>query len=98
MVTIYADSNLYAYSSGVFTCSVDFNTAFSNINHAVELVGMDCSGNYIIKNSWGTSWGEGGYATVSPTSDCGISAYVYQLLWAQSLTLSLALLIIFISI
>ncbi len=57
VVAIYAEANLYAYSSGVYSCPVGFSTAFSSINHAVELVGMDCSGNYIIKNSWGTSWG-----------------------------------------
>lgn len=57
VVGIYAEANLFAYSSGVFVCSVSNTAAYSQINHAVELVGMDCSGNYIIKNSWGTGWG-----------------------------------------
>jgi hypothetical protein len=46
----------------------------------VELVGMDCNGNYIIKNSWGTSWGDGGFATIDAANDCGLSAFVYILL------------------
>ena len=56
--------------------------AYANINHAVELVGVDCStGNYIIKNSWGTSWGDGGFATIDTTADCGLSAFVYSIIW-----------------
>ena len=80
MAGIYADSGFGIYSGGVFSCSVNFTTAYSKINHAVELVGMDCNGNYIIKNSWGTSWGNAGFATVSAANDCGLSAYVYSIL------------------
>lgn len=87
VVAIYADSTFMSYSSGTFSCPVNFTTAFANINHAVELVGMDCNGNYIIKNSWGTSWGESGFATVSASSDCGISAYVYSILFEPSIKL-----------
>jgi hypothetical protein len=38
--------------------------------HSVEIVGADDSlngGSYIIKNSWGTSWGDGGYGTIKYT-------------------------------
>jgi cathepsin L len=87
VVAIYADSTFMSYSSGIFSCPVNFDTAFGNINHAVELVGMDCNGNYIIKNSWGTTWGESGYATISPTSDCALSAYVYSVLFEPSIKL-----------
>jgi len=45
-----------SYTGGVYTCSV------SQPNHAVLLVGYSDSGSYwIIKNSWGASWGESGY-------------------------------------
>ena len=57
VVAIYAGSDLYTYSSGVFSCSLNNTAAKASINHAVELVGIDCDGNYLIKNSWGTSWG-----------------------------------------
>ena len=87
VVAIYADSTFMYYSSGVFSCPDNFDTAFGSINHAVELVGMDCNGNYIIKNSWGTSWGESGYATISASSDCAMSAYVYSILFEQKLSL-----------
>lgn len=94
VVAIYAEANLYSYSSGVFVCPVNSTFAKANINHAVEMVGMDCSGNYIIKNSWGTGWGEGGYATIDPNNDCGISAYVYSILSGVYLDKSAVLLLL----
>jgi C1A family cysteine protease len=42
------------------------------------LIGYDASGNWIIKNQWGTSWGESGFATISSTNNCALSAWVYQ--------------------
>ncbi len=74
------ESGFYTYSSGIYSCPVDSATAYANINHAVELVGMDCDGNYIVKNSWDTTWGDSGFATVDKDNDCGISAFVYTVL------------------
>jgi hypothetical protein len=42
------------------------------------LIGYDASGNWIIKNQWGTSWGESGFATISGTNNCALNAWVYQ--------------------
>jgi len=56
-ILIYADSGFMSYSSGIYGCPTSFATSYSNINHAVVLVGYDASGNWIIKNQWGTSWG-----------------------------------------
>lgn len=36
----------------------------SGINHIIAIVGWDGLGNWIMKNSWGTSWGQSGYAPV----------------------------------
>ncbi len=46
------------------------------INHAVLLIGYTSKA-WIIKNSWGTNWGLGGYILVSRTSsyNCGIGLY-----------------------
>lgn len=41
-------------------------------------MGFTLDGDYIIKNSWGTSWGESGFGTVLASRDCGLSAFVYQ--------------------
>lgn len=82
---IYANAGFSSYKSGVYTGCSDFATSFAGINHAVVIVGMDANKNYIIKNSWGTAWGMNGFATVSSTNDCALSAYVYQLTWGYQL-------------
>lgn len=50
----------------------------THIDHAVMAVGYgkDSSGQeyIIIKNSWGTWWGESGYARIAP-NQCGITYY-----------------------
>jgi hypothetical protein len=56
-VGVAVDSNFQNYSGGVFT-----NCTGKQLNHAVQLVGWSDSGGYwIMRNSWGTSWGEQGY-------------------------------------
>ena len=60
-VEVAVDSYFEAYSGGVFNA----NTT-SLINHAVVLVGWDdTNGCWIMKNSWGTGWGESGYMRIA---------------------------------
>ncbi|XP_074087666.1 cathepsin O [Macrotis lagotis] len=53
-------------------------------NHAVLITGFDKTGDtpyWIVRNSWGTSWGEDGYAFVKMGANicaCSISIYVYM--------------------
>ena len=58
---MYADSGFMAYQSGVYSGCPDYATSVSSINHAVVIVAIDGDQNYIVKNSWGTSWGEKGF-------------------------------------
>jgi C1A family cysteine protease len=47
------------YTSGVF------RTANTYINHGVTLVGYNpVNRSYLIKNSWGTTWGDVGYGYI----------------------------------
>ena len=56
-VSICAGSNLQNYKSGVIS-----KTDGTKTNHGVVLTGWnDTDGCWIIKNSWGSSWGEKGY-------------------------------------
>jgi len=62
------------YSGGIFdSCSYSQNI---EINHAVQLVGYgsDSDGDYwIVRNSWGSRWGEDGYIRLARESElmCG---------------------------
>ncbi len=51
------------YKSGIFTgtCTVD-------LDHAVNLIGYG-SDYYILRNSWGTTWGESGYMRIGKGND-----------------------------
>jgi C1A family cysteine protease len=62
-VAVYANSAMQAYTGGIFN-----GCASGTINHAVALVGWDdnqgTSGIWIMRNSWGSGWGEGGYMRI----------------------------------
>ncbi|XP_053286125.1 procathepsin L [Pleuronectes platessa] len=77
-VAIDADhASFLFYSSGIYdepTCNPN------NLSHAVLLVGYGSDGGqdyWIIKNSWGSSWGEGGYMRMvrDGSNTCGIASY-----------------------
>ena len=69
------------YSSGIITASSGCPTA--DADHAVLAVGWGVENGtqyYVIRNSWGTGWGEQGYiriATADGLGVCGINQYVY---------------------
>merc|ERR1712114_19193 len=73
-VAVYA-SGCGSYSGGVYDgCDFDSNIA---LNHAVQLVGYGTDskdGDYwIVRNSWGSRWGEDGYIRLQrqSTAQCG---------------------------
>lgn len=61
-----SSTNWIPYKSGVFNryCSTKSDL------HAALVVGYDESGNWIIKNSWGTRWGDKGYIKLAPNTNC----------------------------
>jgi C1A family cysteine protease len=60
-VEVAVDGYFQGYSGGVFNA-----TTASSIDHAVVLVGWDdTNGCWIMKNSWGTGWGESGYMRIA---------------------------------
>ena len=70
---------LQTYSSGI----LDLTSAkcpTSGINHAVTLVGYGTENSvayWIVKNSWGTSWGEKGYFRIRRgNGTCGVNCYI----------------------
>lgn len=76
-VMVYANTAFMNYKTGIFSCPTT-TTSNSQLNHAVTLIGYDTSGNWIIKNSWGTSWGVAGYMYLKDSNDCGMKNFVFQ--------------------
>lgn len=74
-VAIEADTNYFqSYSGGILTST----SCGTNLDHAVVVVGYGTEGTidyWLVRNSWGTSWGEAGYFRIlrtSSTNDAGI--------------------------
>lgn len=69
----------FSYKSGVY---YDVRCRSSNLNHAALIVGYGTDikwGDYwLVKNSWGSTWGEEGYFKIARNRDnhCGIASYI----------------------
>lgn len=74
-ITVGIDTNndyISNYVSGTF----HHRHCGKNIDHAVAIVGYTKT-DYIIKNSWGTDWGENGYFKLKRNVNaCGLAEYV----------------------
>lgn len=69
-IGIQADqSSFQFYSGGILTAACG-----TQLDHSVLAVGYDTSSNYwLVKNSWGSSWGDSGYIKLTMSGDqCGI--------------------------
>jgi len=82
-VTVAVDANKwYLYDGGIVN---DEGWCAGNLNHAVTAIGYGSENGvkyWIVKNSWGTGWGEGGYIRLQKDIStqggmCGISIYGY---------------------
>ena len=71
--SVYASSAFEAYSGGIYedqlkSCSAS-PCQYSDMNHAAALVGWnDDEECWILRNSWGTDWGEQGYMRIKYNS------------------------------
>jgi C1A family cysteine protease len=66
-VGIYASGDLQAYTGGVFNACTT-----GALNHMVDIVGWDdTDGDWIVRNSWGTSFGENGYFRIAREDSTG---------------------------
>lgn len=78
-VAIDATSDFMAYSDGIYD-SDDCGSSLRKLNHAVTVVGYGTDGAsgqdyWIVKNSWGSAWGQKGYIQMSrnKNNQCGIA-------------------------
>jgi len=79
-VNIHASTAWSAYTGGIMSyddCGGAYATSSSGLDHAVQLVGINSEGDtpyWIVRNSWGTGWGEGGFIYLEyGTNTCGIA-------------------------
>ena len=80
-VTIEADQLVFQlYKSGI----MDSTSCGTNLDHAVAAVGYGSDAGqdyYIVRNSWGTSWGDEGYIKIAAVDGEGICGIQKQSLW-----------------
>ena len=61
-------SDWSSYRGGVHTCKG------RDLNHGVQAIGIDDNGDYVVRNSWGTRWGEKGYIKLAGGANtCGVA-------------------------
>jgi aminopeptidase C len=60
------------YGGGLFNRCVQDGNVY---NHAVTLMGMEADGTWIVRNSWGTKWGDNGHIYISSGNSCSISSF-----------------------
>jgi len=75
-ISVALNANKFnSYSSGI----MDGTGCTSSVNHGVTVVGWGVSGStkyWIIKNSWGASWGESGYVRLLKGANaCHVETY-----------------------
>jgi len=72
-MTVYED--FLTYTSGVY----EYTTGSALGGHAITIVGYDSTQKYwIVKNSWGTEWGDRGYFKIKWDDRSGVGPGSYQ--------------------
>lgn len=58
------------YVDGTFT-----DCKRTGFNHAITIVGQTEKNEWIVRNSWGKSWGNNGYFTMGHGNTCGVCSH-----------------------
>jgi C1A family cysteine protease len=67
-VRFYVYSDFDSYTSGIYSHTAGYGRGW----HLMTLVGYNDTGSYwIVKNSWGTAWGQSGYVYIAYSSTVG---------------------------
>jgi len=80
-VAVEADTDFQFYSGGI----LNNPDCGDNLDHAILAVGFDQKGGYyIVRNSWGTDWGEDGYIRMAIKSGEGICGIQMEPAWSTA--------------
>jgi C1A family cysteine protease len=83
-VTIEADKTVFQqYTSGV----MDSKACGTSLDHAVAAVGFGTESGqdyYIVRNSWGASWGDQGYIKIAAVEGAGICGIQMESLYPST--------------
>ena len=83
-VSLEADKSVFQqYQSGIF----DSPKCGTTLDHATLLVGYGSENGkeyWIMKNSWGTDWGEDGYMRLEIQYGAGVCGIQIEPLWPES--------------
>ena len=81
-ISVEADKKVFQlYKSGI----LDDEACGTKVDHAVTAVGYDSDGDqeyYIVRNSWGYGWGDGGYLKIAAVEGVGICGVQQISCWA----------------
>lgn len=75
-----SSKSFHSYKSGIYN-DRSCRNSLNSLNHAVLLVGYGTNRNYgdywLIKNSWGSNWGDNGYIKIARNRRnlCGVATY-----------------------
>jgi len=81
-VTVEADTSVFqGYKSGILNSTA----CGTNLDHAITAVGYGTSSTgqdyYIVRNSWGASWGDQGYIMIAAVPGVGICGIQQTSVW-----------------
>jgi C1A family cysteine protease len=75
VATMYVYNDFYSYRTGVYS----YTTGSYVGAHAILVVGYDDANQcFIVKNSWGTGWGEAGFFKIAYSEVGGTSKFAYS--------------------
>ena len=61
------------YQSGIITSEACYTGEATDLNHSVLVTGYDATNEYwIVRNSWGSDWGDSGYMRIGMAEAPGI--------------------------
>lgn len=85
-ISVYANNDFVRYGGGIFDAGTSCPYKAGTANHAITFVGWGQTSTgvkyWIAKNSWGKSWGMGGYIYIRrggsiPQGVCGVNNYPF---------------------